>query len=143
MTTVAQAAAPTGLDRVASVVPGFEAVGIRAVPGTLDVFDTHFPRFPVLPGVLLVQAMAQMSAVALGDGDGWVLDSVRAVRFRHAVRPGDLVVVTARVLDSGPDGACCSATLTVDGRAVVTARRLYLSRVPGLSSTDTPEGAPA
>jgi 3-hydroxyacyl-[acyl-carrier-protein] dehydratase len=143
MTTMAQAAPPAGLDKVTSVEPGFEAVGVRAVPGTLDLFDSHFPRFPVLPGVLLVQAMAQMSAVALGGADGWVLDSVQAVRFRHAVRPGDVAVVTARVLDSGPDGACCSATVTVDGRAVVTARRLYLGRVPALSSTDTREGGSA
>jgi 3-hydroxyacyl-[acyl-carrier-protein] dehydratase len=143
MTTMVQAAPPSGLDSVAQVVPGFEAVGVRAVPGTLDVFDSHFPRFPVLPGVLLVQAMAQVSAVALGDADAWALESVRAVRFRHAVRPGDVAVVTSRVLDSGPDGACCSATVTVEGRAVVTVRRLYLSRVAVLSPPDTGEGASA
>ena len=135
--------APTGLDSVTQVVPGFEAVGVRAVPGTLDVFDSHFPRFPVLPGVLLVQAMAQVSAVALGDVAGWALESVQAVRFRHAVRPGDVVVVTSRVLDRRPDSACCSATVTVEGRAVATVRRLYLTRASALCPVDTPEGAPA
>jgi len=139
--------APTGLDSVTQVVPGLEAVGVRAVPGTLDVFDSHFPRFPVLPGVLLVQAMAQVSAAALGDADGWTLESVRAVRFRHAVRPGDVVVVTSRVLhrqpDLRPDRACCSATVTVQGRAVVTARRLYLTRASALCPVDLQEGAPA
>ena len=133
----------TTLDRVVEIDPEKRATGLRNVPNTLSIFDSHFPRFPVLPGVLLVQAMAQVSAVALGDVDGWALDSVQAVRFRHAVRPGDVVVVTSRVLDRRPDSACCSATVTVEGRAVVTVRRLYLTRTSALCPVDTREGEPA
>ena len=142
-TTAAALPAPAALERVVDVVPGVEAIGVRAVPATLDVFGSHFPRFPVLPGVLLVQAMAQVAAVALGDADGWTLGRVEGVRFRHPVRPGDVVVVTARVADRGPHGALCAAKVTVEGRLVVTARRLQLVRADIPSQEGTSGGAPA
>jgi 3-hydroxyacyl-[acyl-carrier-protein] dehydratase len=132
----------TGIDYVARLEPGREAVGVRNVPATLALFDSHFPRFPVLPGVLLLQSMAQTAALALGDARGWLLDGAEVVRFRHAVRPGDRAVVTARVLDAGAEGASCSAVVHVEGRAVATARRLRLIRAHTHLDEATGRGTP-
>jgi 3-hydroxyacyl-[acyl-carrier-protein] dehydratase len=122
---------PGGLDRLVRLDPGSGGVAIRNVPGTLSIFDSHFPRFPVLPGVLLLETMAQLAGLALGDGSGgWQLCQAEVVRFRHFVRPGDQAEITVRVLDSTVDAGSCAATVTVDGRTVATARRLRLVRAP-------------
>ena len=77
-----------GFDRMLEFEPGSHAVAVRNVPGTHAWFSTHFPRRPVLPGVL--QDMAELAAMVCSvDPRYWRVSSVRTVRFRHFVGPGE------------------------------------------------------
>ncbi|WP_035923299.1 3-hydroxyacyl-ACP dehydratase FabZ family protein [Frankia sp. QA3] len=114
-----------GFDRVVELVPGERAVAIRNIPATLPVFATHFARFPVLPGVLLLESMADLAKAALGDGH-WRLRTVRGVRFRHFVGPGDQVEIRVEVTGRTDQTAQVRATARVEERVVATARGLAL-----------------
>src|SRR5918994_4670280 len=103
------------LDRILAVEPGVRASALRNVPNTLQVLDTHFPRFPVLPGVLILDSLAELSALAGGEGT-WRLAAVERIRFRHYVRPGDQMELGVEV--SHRDGAelALRGSVRVDGR---------------------------
>jgi 3-hydroxyacyl-[acyl-carrier-protein] dehydratase len=84
------------IDRVVAVVPGESATGIKNVSVNEHYFQGHFPQRPVMPGVLIIEAMAQTAAVlvvhTLGSGaEGKLVYfmSVDSARFRRPVVPGD------------------------------------------------------
>lgn len=84
------------IDRVIDIVPDESAVGIKNVTINEPFFQGHFPGHPVMPGVLLVEAMAQTSAVLViqtmgADAEGKLVYfmSVDQARFRKPVTPGD------------------------------------------------------
>jgi 3-hydroxyacyl-[acyl-carrier-protein] dehydratase len=84
------------IDRVIDVIAGQSAVGIKNVSINEAYFRGHFPRHPVLPGVLIIEAMAQTAAVlvvhtlgAESEGKLVYFMSVDNARFRHPVFPGD------------------------------------------------------
>lgn len=84
------------IDRVVNIDRGASAVGIKNVTVNEPYFDGHFPVRPVMPGVLIVEAMAQTAAVlvvatlALDDDDSLVyFMSIESAKFRHTVSPGD------------------------------------------------------
>ena len=85
------------IDRVKNVVFDTSAVGIKNVTVNEPFFQGHFPGHPIMPGVLLVEAMAQTSAVLVIKTTGKVAGSVvyfmtvDNARFRKPVRPGDQV----------------------------------------------------
>lgn len=114
------------IDRVLELEPGVRGRAVRNVPATLSLLDSHFPRFPVLPGVLLLDSMATLASLVAGE-DGWRLRSAHTVRFRHFVRPGDQVVLTASV--TGTDGSIVELTVTaeVEATTVATVRKLVLA----------------
>jgi len=97
------------IDRVVDVVAGESAVGIKNISINEAYFQGHFPRHPVLPGVLIVEAMAQTAAVlvvhtlgAESEGKLVYFMSVDNARFRHPVFPGDqLHVRVARKQNRG------------------------------------------
>lgn len=124
------AASAPGFDRVLELEPGSHAVAVRNVPGTHAWFSTHFPRHPVLPGVLLLQDMAALAAAVCGTADDprpWRLSGVHALRLRHFVGPGDQVELSLR-LTRRTDTLCeFRAEARVDGHTVATARRLALT----------------
>lgn len=83
------------IDRVEEIVPDESAVGIKMVTVGEPFFAGHFPDYPIMPGVLIVEAMAQtaacMASVTLGDegNDKLVFfTTIDAVKFRKPVRPG-------------------------------------------------------
>jgi 3-hydroxyacyl-[acyl-carrier-protein] dehydratase len=84
------------VDKLIDVVPGDRAVGIKNVTANEPFFQGHFPGRPVMPGVLIVEAMAQTAAVivvaALGheaEGKLVYFMSIDSARFRKPVYPGD------------------------------------------------------
>ena len=88
------------IDRVVDVVSGQSAVGIKNVSINESYFQGHFPTRPVMPGVLIIEAMAQTAAVlvvqTLGPGSEGKLVyfmSVDSARFRRPVVPGDRLAV--------------------------------------------------
>ena len=83
------------IDRVVDVVRGVSAVGVKNVSINEQYFAGHFPGHPIMPGVLIIEAMAQTAAVLVIDTAGKKLGSlvyfmsVEQARFRRPVGPGD------------------------------------------------------
>lgn len=82
------------VDRVAEVEPGKRAVGIKNVTINEPFFQGHFPGRPVMPGVLIIEAMAQVGAVALlaapeNRGKLGLFTGIDGARIRRQVVPGD------------------------------------------------------
>ena len=132
---------PPLFDGPIEVEPGVRGTAVRAVPQTLAIFDHHFPRFPVLPGVLLLDDAATVAGLVLGGG--WRLAGAAGVRYRHYVRPGDRAVITAEVVSVDGADAVCRAHVSVEGRAVTTIRNLRLTRaattLPALAGSTAEE----
>jgi len=120
----------TTVDRVVSV-EGDAASGVRNVPNTLAIFDSHFPRFPVLPGVLILGSIGSLAAHLLEQQTGkkWRLAGAGNVGFRHFVQPGDQTEITVQLKERSDDEAVLSGEAKVDGKLVTRARRLRMKPV--------------
>ncbi len=87
------------IDGVIDLIPDVEVTGIKNVTGDEDFFEGHFPGHPIMPGVLIVEAMAQSSAIlvigTMGKQPGSVVYfmSVDQARFRKPVFPGDRLML--------------------------------------------------
>jgi beta-hydroxyacyl-ACP dehydratase FabZ len=101
-------------------------VGIKNVTVNEPFFQGHFPDFPVMPGVLIVEAMAQVAGVlALSKMDGSnkvvLLAMIESAKFRRPVVPGDQLRIEMQVDKLKPSVAKMSGRATVDGAVVAEA----------------------
>jgi 3-hydroxyacyl-[acyl-carrier-protein] dehydratase len=114
------------LDKIVSIEPGESARAIRNVPNTLAIFDSHFPRFPVLPGVLILGSLGALAAELLEaeTGKPWRLAGADRVAFRHFVGPGDQLELSVKLSQRSDTEAVLSGEASVDGRVVTRARKL-------------------
>lgn len=111
------------IDKVIEMEEGKRAVGIKNVTINEKYFDGHFPDYPVMPGVLIVEALAQVSAIAMLSKEGnqgrlGLLAGIDHCRFKKQVRPGDqlrLEVEINRLKGSIGKG---KGTASVDGELV-------------------------
>ncbi|MEH1849737.1 MAG: 3-hydroxyacyl-ACP dehydratase FabZ [Nostoc sp.] len=91
------------VDKIIDYVPGKKAVGVKNVTINEPHFQGHFPGRPLMPGVLIVEAMAQVGGIVLTqmspEEDGlFVFAGIDKVRFRRQVVPGDQLVMTLELL---------------------------------------------
>ncbi|MEO1593454.1 MAG: 3-hydroxyacyl-ACP dehydratase FabZ [Cyanobacteria bacterium J06632_22] len=91
------------VDRIIDYVPGEVAVGIKNVTFNEPHFQGHFPGRPLMPGVLIVEAMAQVGGIVLSqipgvDGRLCVFAGIDKVKFRKPVVPGDQLIITTELL---------------------------------------------
>lgn len=90
------------VDRIEAMEPGQRAVGIKNVTINEPFFQGHFPGYPVMPGVLIIEAMAQVGAVALLSmpeyaGKLALFAGIDKARFRRQVVPGDTLRIEVEV----------------------------------------------
>lgn len=113
------------VDRIIKYVPRELAVGIKNVTFNEPHFQGHFPGKPVMPGVLIVEAMAQVGGIVLSQhpdlphGKIWFFAGIDGVRFRRQVVPGDRLEITTKLLKvKGKRVAKMEAIALVDGQKV-------------------------
>ena len=98
------------VDRVESLEPGKQAVGFKAVSFDEPYFRGHFPKEPVMPGVLIVEALAQVGAVVILSleemkGKTAYFGGIDSCRFKQKVVPGDLLRLEVEIIRrKGPVG---------------------------------------
>lgn len=119
------------VDRVVELEPEKRLVAYKNVTANEEFFSGHFPRHPVMPGVLVLEALAQSCAILAFksmqiDPNEYVvyLMSIDGAKFRRPVVPGDKLVLTADVLRHKTSVWKQRGTATVDGKVVAEAEFL-------------------
>ena len=118
------------LDTVEELIPGQRAVAKKCVTYNEPFFQGHFPGEPVMPGVLIIEALAQAGAVAIlskeeNRGKTAYFAAIDSAKFKKKVIPGDILILETEISKSkGPMGIG-KATATVDGKLAVTAQLTF------------------
>ena len=119
------------VDYIEDMVPGEYAIGYKCVTFREDFFKGHFPQEPVMPGVLIIEALAQTGAVAalsLEENKGKIayFAGINKCKFKGKVVPGDKLKLETHIVRSkGPLGVG-EAIASVDGKVVVTAELSFM-----------------
>ncbi|RKD76099.1 3-hydroxyacyl-[acyl-carrier-protein] dehydratase [Sinobaca qinghaiensis] len=111
------------IDKVIEVEDGKRAVAIKNVTANEEFFNGHFPKYPVMPGVLIVEAMAQTGAVALlkleeNRGKLALFAGIDGCRFKRQVKPGDQLTLEVEIKGFRRSIGKGKATAKVDGEIV-------------------------
>jgi beta-hydroxyacyl-ACP dehydratase FabZ len=132
------------VDRIEEMEPE-RIVGLKNVSADEPFFSGHFPDYPVMPGVLIIEAMAQVGGVLIlsqipdRDHKLVLFGAIEAAKFRRPVVPGDQLRIEMKVLKQKASVCKMSGTATVNGVTVAEATLLCsLADKPG-----EPGGAPA
>jgi 3-hydroxyacyl-[acyl-carrier-protein] dehydratase len=118
------------VDRIVEVEWGQRAVGIKNVSMGEPFFQGHFPDHPVMPGVLIVEALAQVGAVALlgleeNKGKIALFAGIDGVRFKRQVVPGDVLRLEVVVGKMRRGVGTGTATATVDGQLAARGELMF------------------
>jgi len=118
------------VDRIVEIDAGKRIVGIKNVSANEQFFQGHFPGAPVMPGVLIVEAMAQCAAVLIlrdipnREEKLFLFGGVDKARFRKPVVPGDQVRLECEILQRRSNSVKIHGTATVNGELVAEAEML-------------------
>jgi len=118
------------IDRITEVEPGVRAVGLKNVTMNEPYFVGHFPGYPVMPGVLIVEALAQVGSVAMlmvesNKGKLGFFAGIDGFRFRDQVKPGDTLTLEVEITRlKGPIGKG-KGTAKVDGKVVAEGELMF------------------
>ena len=121
------------IDRITRWELDGAAEATKCVALSEDFFDDHFPRRPVMPGVLMIEGMAQVSGLLLeaslqekyGRQAKAVLTVIERTKFRDLVRPGDSLVYRTEVIALNENGGKASAAALRDDKLVVTTGMVF------------------
>ncbi|MEL6982861.1 MAG: 3-hydroxyacyl-ACP dehydratase FabZ [Actinomycetota bacterium] len=119
------------VDRLTALVPGESVSGVWKLTGEEPFFAGHFPGRPTLPGVLMLEALAQVGACGVlydeTSADKLPLfGGASKVRFRRQVVPGDELSLEAEILRRGSRAGKARGTASVDGEVACTAEITFV-----------------
>ena len=116
------------VDRIVKYVPGEEITGIKNVTINEPFFQGHWPDNPVMPGVLIIEALAQISSILTYQRDEEDTEAyfmgINKAKFRATVGPGDQLILHSKLLRSRRNACRVKAVAKVDGRVVAEAEML-------------------
>lgn len=118
------------VDRIDELEPGIRALGVKNVTVNESFFQGHFPEEHVMPGVLMIEALAQVGAVALlsleeNKGKIAYFGGIKNARFKRKVVPGDTLVLETEIISSRGSIGIGKATARVNGKLAVTAELTF------------------
>lgn len=118
------------VDRILESEPGKRAAGIKNVTVNEPFFSGHFPGYPVMPGVLIVEALAQVGAVAIlgmeeNQGKLAFFAGIDKFRFRSQVTPGDTLRLEVEIIRLKGSIGKGKATAVVDGKVVAEGELMF------------------
>jgi len=119
------------VDEITALTPGKNASGLWRLSGTEDFFRGHFPGRPLLPGVLMVEAMAQLGGIALLTDERYsgslaLFGGIDKARFRRQVGPGDTLEMAIELDQLGSNAGKGHGTATVQGKTAATVSMLFV-----------------
>ncbi|NLN17592.1 MAG: 3-hydroxyacyl-ACP dehydratase FabZ [Firmicutes bacterium] len=124
------------VDRIIELEPGQRAVGLKNVTINEPFFQGHYPQNPIMPGVLMVEAMAQVGGIALhgaleqGEGKLPLFAGIDGVRFRRVVRPGDQLRIEVDVLKARRGSGKVHGRVLVEDEVAVEGELLFFFARP-------------
>ncbi len=109
------------VDKVTELEPGVSATGIKNTTATEYFYQGHFPNYPVMPGVLVVEALAQIGAIAMLSlpefkGKTALFGGIKNARFKRQVVPGDQLVLNCKITKYRGRVGFGTVKATVDGK---------------------------
>jgi 3-hydroxyacyl-[acyl-carrier-protein] dehydratase len=122
----------TLIDRIVDLTPGEKITAVKNLSLAEEYLADHFPGFPVMPGVLMLEAMTQASAWLIRASEDFahstvVLQEARNVKFANFLQPGQTLTITAEIVDQDERQTRLKTSGHVDGTLTVSAR-LVLER---------------
>ena len=119
------------VDRVIELEEGVKATGIKNVTANEPFFQGHFPSEHVMPGVLIIEALAQVGAIAIlkkeeNKGKIAYFASINNCKFRRKVIPGDTLTLSIEIVKSRSNFGVGKAIATVDGAVVCEAELSFM-----------------
>jgi 3-hydroxyacyl-[acyl-carrier-protein] dehydratase len=126
------------IDRIETLEVGKEITATKCLTMAEEYLGDHFPKFPVMPGVLMLEALTQASAWLIRVGEDFahsmvVLKEARNVKYGRFVQPGEMLTVTASIIDQTDSETTLKAVGSLEGkntlRAKLTLRRYNLADV--------------
>jgi 3-hydroxyacyl-[acyl-carrier-protein] dehydratase len=123
------------VDEITALTPGESASGLWRLTGTEAFFRGHFPGRPLLPGVLMVEAMAQLGGIALLTDERYtgnlaLFGGIDKARFRRQVGPGDTLEMAIELDQLGSNAGKGHGTATVQGKVAATVSMLFVLARP-------------
>lgn len=118
------------IDTIEEMEPGIRAVAKKCVSYNEPFFNGHFPGEPVMPGVLIIEALAQTGAVAIlsleeNKGKTAYFAAINSAKFKQKVVPGDVLMLETEIIKvKGPIGIG-KATATVNGKVAAQAELTF------------------
>ncbi|AYF53907.1 3-hydroxyacyl-ACP dehydratase FabZ [Clostridium botulinum C] len=118
------------VDRVEELEPGKRAVGYKNVTMNEYFFQGHFPEEPVMPGVLQIEALAQLGAIALLSMEEFkgkiaYFGGINKAKFRHKVVPGDVLKLEVEIIKMKGPAGIGKAIATVNGKKAAEAEIMF------------------
>ena len=119
------------VSRIVACEPGKSVVAELDVSPDLDLFKGHFPGYPVLPGVIIMEALAQAACFCVlvgrgAEGSVGFLTGIDGAKFRRQVRPGETLTLKANIVKSSSRMCVAEVEASVGGAVAASATQKYV-----------------